>query len=399
MFLRRVIDDYILDRFRFSPAGVAWCFLMCIVCGEQIGTARLSDVAHYAFPSCLCSLSSGNLAIRSRLCFSPLMPLRLLACVLVSRAAASALFLFRLAFAIALSRHRWYSPRSSYRRAGRASGSSLLACCGWFGLSRLVSVVCSFFSYVSHRHLLGHERFPVVSSYLLRLVRAGHHSACGVVGHPRSSCVGMWDASACFVAIVPSYRPRPVPRAAMLLVSLLFVIRPVLRHGGRGRSSCGVRPRLARRSFSLLVVLVAGGVSAWRVIIMGCSRRWSVLCGLCGWSGCLPFLWYIGIVNWLYISFDWIFDMAGLPDAIVIGLECSMIDNAILIEIGGGELPILEPDKSIKYAGLAASRIADFVLEHDYRIPDYLKAAVFLDDGNPRLARAIRFVVDSLRVP
>lgn len=90
--------------------------------------------------------------------------------------------------------------------------------------------------------------------------------------------------------------------------------------------------------------------------------------------------------------------MPGLPAATVIGFELSLIDNAILIEIGAGELPILEPDKAIEYAGLAASRIADFVLEHDYRIPDYLKAADFLEDDNPRLARAIRFVVDSLRV-
>ena len=91
--------------------------------------------------------------------------------------------------------------------------------------------------------------------------------------------------------------------------------------------------------------------------------------------------------------------MPGLPDATVIGFECLLIDSAILIEIGGGELPILPADKAIKYAGLAASRIADFVLANDYRIPDYLKAADFLEDGNERLARAIRFVVDSLRVP
>ena len=90
--------------------------------------------------------------------------------------------------------------------------------------------------------------------------------------------------------------------------------------------------------------------------------------------------------------------MAGLPDATVIGFECLRIDSAILMEIGGGELPILPADKAIKYAGLAASRIADFVLANDYRIPDYLKAADFLEDGNERLARAIRFVVDSLRV-
>lgn len=91
--------------------------------------------------------------------------------------------------------------------------------------------------------------------------------------------------------------------------------------------------------------------------------------------------------------------MPGLPAATVIAFECSLIDNSILIELKTGELPILPADKSIKYAGLAASRIADFVLANDYRIPDYLKAADFLEDGNERLARAIRFVVDSLRVP
>ena len=91
--------------------------------------------------------------------------------------------------------------------------------------------------------------------------------------------------------------------------------------------------------------------------------------------------------------------MAGLPDATVIGFELLLINNGILIEIGGGDLPILPADKAIKYAGLAASRIADFVLANDYRIPDYLKAADFLEKDYERLARAIRFVVDSLRVP
>ena len=91
--------------------------------------------------------------------------------------------------------------------------------------------------------------------------------------------------------------------------------------------------------------------------------------------------------------------MADLPAATVICFELSLIDNAILIEIKAGELPILTPDQAIKYSGLAASRIADFVLENDYGIPDYLKAAELFEDGNPRLARAIRFVVNSLRVP
>lgn len=72
-------DDHALDRFRLSLAGVAWCFLMRIVCGEQMGTARLSDVAPYAFPSCLVPFPRGNPVIRSRSCFPLPVPLRLLA--------------------------------------------------------------------------------------------------------------------------------------------------------------------------------------------------------------------------------------------------------------------------------------------------------------------------------
>lgn len=289
---------------------------------------------------------------------------------LVSRA-ASALFLLRLANAIARPVIVGIRPVSSYRRAGRSGGSSLLACGDLCGLSRLVPVVGLFLSYSS------------------AFARAVAFPGCLVLlASPYAFRISLGVAAWSVIS---------VPRAVPLPVSLRFVIRPVFRHGGRG----DVLRRLSSAGSSLVLVACRpwGVVSAWRVIIMGRSRRAGVLCGLRGVGGCLPFLWYIGIVNWLYISFDWFFDMAGLPAATVIGFECSLIDNAILIEIGGGELPILEPDKAIKYAGLAASRIADFVLAHDYRIPDYLKAAVFLDDGNPRLARAIRFVVDSLRVP
>lgn len=68
-------------------------------------------------------------------------------------------------------------------------------------------------------------------------------------------------------------RFRPVSRSVPLLVSLLFVIRPVLRHGGRGD--------VFRRLFSGGFVACAaacrawggGVVSAWRIIISGCSRR------------------------------------------------------------------------------------------------------------------------------
>lgn len=199
------------------------------------------------------------------------------------------------------------------------------------------------------------------------------------------------------IASVSSLVPSFVPFCCSLRFSSSFALSFDKRSG---EVSCGVRPRVGLSlvlSFAVSwgVVSCPYGVLSFRVVL---AVR-VLLCSLCGLAVCLPFLWYIGIINWLYISFDWIFDMPGLPAATEIGFECLQIDNAILIELKAGALPILEPDKAIKYAGLAASRIADFVLANDYRIPDYLKAADFLDDGNPRLARAIRFVVDSLRVP
>lgn len=50
-------DDHVFDRhrLRLSPAGVAWCFLLRIVCGEQMGTARLSNIASSLVPPPLCS--------------------------------------------------------------------------------------------------------------------------------------------------------------------------------------------------------------------------------------------------------------------------------------------------------------------------------------------------------
>ena len=155
------------------------------------------------------------------------------------------LFLSRLAFAIARSVIGDIRPVS--RIAGR---------CGRAGRLYLLAVVCSFdpvsslssaCSFLTHRHLLGHERSPVVSFYLLRLVRAGHHSACGVVGHPRSSCVGMWGRF-CLLAS-PS---------CPLIVSVLFLVPcccpfrfsslffPSCDTAG-GELLCGVRLRLARR--------------------------------------------------------------------------------------------------------------------------------------------------------
>lgn len=91
---------------------------------------------------------------------------------------------------------------------------------------------------------------------------------------------------ACF-AIVSSYRLRPVPRAVLLPVSLLFVIRPVLRHGGRGGVLRHSLSGWLVARFRCLPFFGCGVVSAWRVIISGYSYREGVVCGLCVWGGLL----------------------------------------------------------------------------------------------------------------
>lgn len=121
----------------------------------------------------------------------------------------------------------------------------------------------------------------------------------GVVGHLRSSCVGMWGRFCLLRARRIPYRLRPVPRAVQLPVSLRFVIRPVLRHGGRG-----VALRLSSSAGSSLVLVAcrAWGVMACphgvlsSLVVLAVVRE-GVLCGLCGGGGCLSFLWYICIIN------------------------------------------------------------------------------------------------------
>lgn len=191
------------------------------------------------------------------------------------------LFLSRLAFAIARSVIGDIRPVPRIAgRGGRAGRLCLLAAVGSFDSVSSLSSVCSF---LTHRHLLGRERFPVVSSCLLCLVRAVYRSALRRGRSPRSSCVGMWGASSCFVSVVSPYRLRLVSRVVLLPVLLLFVIRPVLRHGGRGvgQLPCVVRSRLARRSFLLLAVR-----GAWRRVRMawyhhGLFSSWCVLYVLC----------------------------------------------------------------------------------------------------------------------
>lgn len=178
----------------------------------------------------------------------------------VSRA-ASALFLLRLAFAIVRPVIGDIRPVPRIAgRGGRAGRLCLLAAVGLFGPVSFLSSACSF---LAHRHLLGRERFPAVSSCLLCLVHAVYRSALRRGRSPRSSCVGMWGASSCFVSVVSPYRLRLVPRAVWLLVSLLFVIRPVLRHDGRG-----VALRLSSSAGSSLVLVACrawGGAARFRV--------------------------------------------------------------------------------------------------------------------------------------
>lgn len=119
-------DDPVFDRFRLSPTGVAWCVFSCVsfaVSRLERRVCRMRLITHFRHTLL------PFLGQRSRL-----------SCRLRS-------VLVAVGERYRSSRHRWYSPRPSYRWAGRSGGPSLFACYG---------------------------------------------RRCGVVGHPRSSCVGMW---------------------------------------------------------------------------------------------------------------------------------------------------------------------------------------------------------------
>lgn len=172
----------------------------------------------------------------------------------------------------------------------------MLACCG-----RLVPVVGSFFSYLSHQHLLGRGHSSIVSSCLLRLVRSVYHPALRRGRSPRSSCVGMWGRSCLLRARRILYHLCPVPRAVRLPVSLLFVIRPVLRHGGRGEVL-----RLSSSAGSSPVPLLAVRGAGWRVRL-ACYHHGLFLPWWCAvwivWLGCLlavPMVyWYCQLVVYI----------------------------------------------------------------------------------------------------
>lgn len=181
-------DNHVLNRFRLSPAGVAWCLLLRIVCGEQMGTVRLSDVAPYAFPSCLVPFPG---AIRQ------------------SVPAHAFRFPCRSACLLEFSSH---------------VPSLFCSCCGWRSLSLVPSSVISAPLLVSPGGAVGR----VVFACLLR--------SC------RSVSVSFLSSARSFLA---RYRrlahPVPVPVADTVSVpypAACLVCSAAYGHGRRPRPSC-----------------------------------------------------------------------------------------------------------------------------------------------------------------
>ena len=177
------------------------------------------------------------------------------------------LFLSRFAFAIARSVIGDIRPVSRIvGRGGRAGRLCLLAV-------GLVPVVGSFFSYSSHQHLLGRGHSPVVSSCLLRLVRFGYCSACG---RGRSSpFLVRRHVGTLLLASCPSYSLSPPSRSSCRPAARFTSLCHSPRFATRRAGSCFaavVLGWLVARSRCLSCV-GRDGVSAWRVIIIGRSRR------------------------------------------------------------------------------------------------------------------------------
>lgn len=207
-------------------------------------------------------------------------------CSLVSRA-ASALFLLRLANAIARPVIVGIRPVSRIvGRGGRAGRLCLLAVVG-SSLSSDRSFLTSFLTHLIN--ICSGVGIPLLS----RLACFALCVPCitrpaGVVGHPRSSCVGMWGVP--LLASPPSGFLLPPPpsrsscRAAVRFASLRYSPRPATRRAG----SCLRRSSSAGSS----LVLVAcrawgvascphGGVSSWVVLVVvravWIMWRWRVL--------------------------------------------------------------------------------------------------------------------------
>lgn len=233
-------DDHVLDRLRIFSAGVVWCFLMRIVCGEQMGTAPLSDVALSlrAAPSRAASNSVGGCRHLSRY----------LATSLVSPGEAVERVVFtclrRFVWSVPSRPCRWLVP------------FLLIGICSGGGVSRLSRLAC----------------FALCVPYIVR--------RCGVVGHLRSSC----RAAARFASL--RYSPRPATRRAgscfaAVVLGWLVARSCCLPCVGRGGSFSCPHGVVSFRVVLAVVVLYVDCV-AWRsachsygilVLSVGCIYR------------------------------------------------------------------------------------------------------------------------------
>lgn len=205
-------------------------------------------------------------------------------CSLVSRAAASALFLLRLAFAIVRSVIGDIRPAPRIAgRGGRADRFCLLAAVGSSGLVSFLSSACSFLArYRRPAHLVP---VPVADT-----VSVPYPVACLVCpvacgrGRRFSPSIHRNVASACFVSV-----PFLVPCGCPFRFSSLFA--PSCDTAG-GELSCGGRSRVGSSPVPLLAVRGADrhvrlacyhfcGVLAVVVCCVGCVYR-TTACRSCG---------------------------------------------------------------------------------------------------------------------
>ena len=234
-------DDHVLDRLRLSPAGVGVVF-------SHAYRLRRTD------------WNGASVEYR-----------------LVSRA-ASALFLLRLAFAIA--RPVICDIRPVPRivgRDGRAAGRLCLLTAG--GAVCPVSSPSSARSFLTHH--IGICSGPVASSCLLRLVRSVYHSACGR-GRSSPFLVRRHVGTLLLASSLSCALIAPVPFLVSCCGSFRFssLFAPSCDTTG-GELLCGCRPRLARRLCRCLPC-----------VGRGCRVR--MACYYFGsFSSCWCFLWVV----------------------------------------------------------------------------------------------------------
>lgn len=234
-------DDPVLDRFRLPPAGRGVVF-------SHAYRLRRADV--------------NGASVEYRF---------------VSRA-ASALFLLRLAFAIVRPVIGDIRPVS--RIAGRGGRTGRLCLLTAIGAVCPVSFLSSACSFLTHRHLLGLERFRLSRLACFALCVLGITRRADVVGRLSSSCVGMWGASSCFVAVMSHIASVPFLVLSHCPFRFYSLFAPSCDTAG-GEMLCGCRPRLARRSFLLLAVRGADRHVRLACYHFGVFSPGCVLCGLC----------------------------------------------------------------------------------------------------------------------